>query len=427
MKTKYAQVGIGSRGTIFYNAIAGKFKDTCELTGFCDVSPTRMEYANKLLKENHNHPPVPMYLYTEFEKMIDETKPDVIIVTSVDRTHDEYIIRAMEKGCDVIVEKPMTTDEIKAQAVIDAMKRTGRKLRVTFNARYGPSHTKIRELIVNDTIGDVFSVHFEWLLDINHGADYYRRWHRNKANSGGLLVHKSTHHFDMVNFWLGAKPETVFAFGALNFYGRHNAEKRGVTDFYYRSHGSPNKDTDPFAIDMENNPQMKAMYLDAEKDSGYIRDRSVFSDDIGIEDTMALSVRYNTGAVMSYSLNSYMPWEGFNVALNGSKGRIEYRTRAAEKFVNIGKKAIESAGSFTDIIVFPMFGEPYEVPFDKLEGSHGGSDDVMLQDIFGTPQPDPFNRAAGLEDGLMSILTGIAANKSIASGLPCKIADLIRM
>ena len=298
---------------------------------------------------------------------------------------------------------------------------------MTHNARYGPSHTKVKELLAKGTIGDVFSLHFEWLLDINHGADYYRRWHRNKANSGGLLVHKSSHHFDLVNFWLGAKPETVFAFGALNFYGRHNAEKRGVTDFYYRSHGSPNKDTDPFAIDMENNPQMKAMYLDAEKDSGYIRDRSVFSDDIGIEDTMSLNVRYNTGAVMSYSLNSYMPWEGFNVSFNGSKGRIEYRTRSAEKFVNIGKKAIESAGVFKDIVVFPMFGEPYEVGYEKLEGSHGGSDDVMLQDIFGTPQPDPFNRAAGLEDGLMAILTGIAANKSIASGAPCKIADLIRM
>jgi predicted dehydrogenase len=89
----------------------------------------------------------------------------------------------------------MTTDEKKAQNILDTQKRTGKKLRVTFNYRYAPGNTKIRELIMDGAIGDIFSVHFEWLLDIRHGADYYRRWHRNKHNSGGLLVHKSTHHF----------------------------------------------------------------------------------------------------------------------------------------------------------------------------------------------------------------------------------------
>ncbi|MBJ8193096.1 Gfo/Idh/MocA family oxidoreductase, partial [Bacillus cereus] len=92
-----------------------------------------------------------------------------------------------------------------------AIDRTGRKLRVTFNYRYAPHNTKIRELIMDGTLGEVLSVNFEWLLNTQHGADYFRRWHRDKRNSGGLLVHKSTHHFDLMNFWLGSKPETVYA------------------------------------------------------------------------------------------------------------------------------------------------------------------------------------------------------------------------
>ena len=64
-------------------------------------------------------------------------------------------------------------------------------------------------------IGEINSVHFEWLLNTRHGADYFRRRHRDKRNSGGLLVHKSTHHFDLVNFWLGTTPKTVFAMGGL--------------------------------------------------------------------------------------------------------------------------------------------------------------------------------------------------------------------
>ncbi|MBQ8094060.1 MAG: Gfo/Idh/MocA family oxidoreductase [Clostridia bacterium] len=425
-KTRYAQVGIGGRGRMYYEALCSEYADTSDLVAFCDLSQTRMDYANSVIRDKLGKAPVPTYYYTDYERMIREQHPDIVIVTSVDRTHDDYIVRAMEMGCDVITEKPITTDARKAQRIIDAQKRTGRHIRVAFNYRYAPHHTKMRELIMNGTIGEVYSVHFEWLLNTVHGADYYRRWHRNKVNSGGLLVHKATHHFDLVNFWLGTEPETVFAFGDTNFYGRQNAEKRGETKFYYRCHGSEAARGDHFAIDMDNNPNLKAMYLDAEEDSGYIRDRSVFGDDISIEDTMAVLVRYRNNAVMSYSLNSYLPWEGFNVMMNGSKGRIEYH--AVERpYINAGgDKNQEGRVRTYDILVYPMLGEPYHVPIDHIEGGHGGGDPVMLRDLFHPgEQEDPFHRAADHVDGIKSILTGVAANRSIASGLPVNVADLV--
>ena len=424
---KYVQVGTGSRARMYYEAICTTYKDTCELVGICDLSQTRMDYTNRIIKEELGHEPVPTYLYTEFDRMIDETKPDVVIVTSIDRTHHYYIVRAMEKGCDVITEKPMTIDEKKAQEIIDVQRRTGKHIRVTFNYRYAPTNTMIRELIMNGVIGEVFSVHFEWLLNTKHGADYYRRWHRNKANSGGLLVHKSTHHFDLVNFWLGTIPETVFAFGRLNFYGKENAERRGVKDFYYRCHGSEKAKGDPFAIDLEGNDLLRELYLNAEQDSGYIRDRSVFGDDISIEDTMSVLVRYQNGAQMSYSLNSYMPWEGYIVSFNGSKGRIEYQVREQAYINGGGERAEEGAQKTSSIMVYPMFAEPYEVEVKKGEGSHGGGDTILLNDIFGTSGEDIYHRAASHIDGAMSILTGVAANKSIASGMPVKIEDLIKL
>lgn len=423
-KRRYVQVGTGGRARMFYEAILTTYKETSELVALCDLSQTRMDYTNDRLVELGGEK-LPTYIYTDFDKMLDEHKPDCVIVTTIDRTHHDYIIRAMEKGCDVITEKPMTTDEEKAQEIIDAQKRTGRDLRVTFNYRYAPSHTKIRELIMDDVIGDVFSVHFEWLLNIQHGADYYRRWHRNKINSGGLLVHKSTHHFDLVNFWLGAKPEKVFAFGERNFYGKENAEKRGVHDFYYRSTGSEAAKKDPFAIDMEDNPTLKGLYLDAEADSGYLRDRSVFGDDISIEDTMGVTVQYDNKAILTYALNSYLPWEGLVVSFNGSKGRIEYKV-VEKSYINAGgDMGDEGALLGKKIEVHPMFGKPYEVDFVEGEGGHGGGDIVMLNDIFGVPEEDRFERAASHVDGAMSILTGIAANKSIASGLPVNIKDLL--
>lgn len=422
MKT-YALVGTGGRAGLYLEAIARDYKDTARFVAFCDSNETRMAYANQIVT-GLGHAPVPCWRAENFEQMIRECKPDIVIVTSVDRTHHDYIIRALELGCDAITEKPMTIDSEKCQAILDAVERTGRKLRVTFNYRYAPHHSKLRELIMNGVIGEVFSVHFEWLLNTQHGADYFRRWHRDKRNSGGLLVHKSTHHFDLVNFWLNTQPETVFAQGGLRFYGKENAEQRGVTKLYSRAHGQENAKGDPFALQMEESESLKALYLDAEHEDGYYRDQSVFGDGINIEDTLGLVVRYRNKAILTYSLNAYLPWEGLNVVMNGSKGRIEMKI-VEKSYVNAGgEKAKEGAMEACELRVFPMFDAPYTVPLTFGEGGHGGGDKVMLDDLFGNPPADPLQRAADHRAGAMSILTGIAGNRSLQTGLPVRIDDL---
>jgi predicted dehydrogenase len=425
-RKKYVLVGTGGRAEFFYSAIATQFKETSELTAFCDINQTRMNYANQMLDEKYGHPRVNTYKSDQFESMIEAEKPDVVIVTSVDRTHHRYIIRALELGCDVVTEKPMTVDEIKCQDILDAVKRTGRNVRVTFNYRYAPHHTKARELIMDGVIGNVHSIHFEWLLNTMHGADYFRRWHRDKRNSGGLLVHKSTHHFDLVNFWIGSQPKEVFAFGDLLYYGRENAEKRGETRFYDRATGNAQAKDDPFALHLDKNEHLKAMYLDAEHEDGYRRDQNVFGDGISIEDTIGVMVRYKNNAILTYSLNAYMPWEGYRIAFNGSKGRLEM-TIVEQSYVNSGgDKALEGALKDKSIRVFPMWKPPYEVEVDQGQGGHGGGDPVLLNDIFGTPVPDKFNRAANHIDGAQSILTGIAANRSIRTGQSVKVDDLVK-
>ncbi len=424
-KKRYVQVGTGGRARFFYDALTTTYTETAELCAFCDINRTRLEYAQNRIMEKAGYRKVPLYGADEFDKMIEEQKPDVVIVTSIDRTHHKYIIRAMELGCDVISEKPMTTNEVKCQQIIDTVKKTGKHLRVSFNYRYAPHNSKVRELIKSGVIGDVKAVHFEWMLNTKHGADYFRRWHRDKRNSGGLLVHKSTHHFDLVNFWLGTKPKQVFAYGDLYFYGRENAENRGVTKFYYRGTGSENAKGDPFALDMSKKEGHQSLYYNAEKDDGYLRDQSVFGDGISIEDTMGVLVKYESGAIMTYSLTAYSPIEGFRVTFTGTKGRMEVEVHEASYMNAGGDKDKEGAVKDRSIFIYPMFGEGYEVDFPVGIGGHGGGDPVLLNDIFGTPVPDPLNRAASYEDGAMSILTGIAANKSIATGMPVNIKDLV--
>jgi hypothetical protein len=168
------------------------------------------------------------------------------------------------------------------------------------------------------------------------------------------------------------------------------------------------------------------MYLDAEKYDGYQRDQSVFGDGISIEDTMGVIVKYKNNAILTYSLNAYMPWEGYNIAFNGSKGRLEVKV-VEKSYVNSGgKKSEEGALKNKTITVFPMFGEPYEVDVEEAEGGHGGGDPVLLRDIFDKPAEDRFNRAASHIDGAMSILTGIAGNISMRTGLPVNVDQLVK-
>ncbi len=427
-KKRYAIVGTGGRSWMFIHALASTFRETCDLVALCDINQTRMNFYNREIGEKFGVPTVPTYPASDFDRMVRETKPDVVIVSSIDCTHHEYIVRAMDLGCDAITEKPLTVDIGKCREILEAVERTGRKLTVTFNYRYAPIRSRVKELIAGGSIGEVKSVHFEWLLDTNHGADYFRRWHRDKRNSGGLLVHKATHHFDLVNWWLDSSPETVFAFGNLAFYGRENARHRGVTTFYERGTDCPEAQGDPFALDLRTSENLKALYLDAEHEDGYRRDLSVFSDGITIEDTMNVLVRYKSGAQMSYSLNAYAAWEGYRIAFNGTKGRIEVNHQEAS-YINAGNGALtEGVSSSEQILLMPLFGKPEVIEIPQGEGGHGGGDPIMLEDIFGTSKSaDPLNRAADHLDGARSILTGIAANESFLTGLPVRVDDLLRL
>lgn len=432
-KRRFAIVGTGARATMYRDALTVTYAEHCDLVALCDRNPLRMQaFQDKLLPKRGCYSP------GDFEKMIREMRVEEVIVTTMDSTHHDYICRAMLAGCDVITEKPMTIDAEKCQQIIDTIKQTGKNLRVTFNYRYADRNSKVKEVLMSGAIGRVLSVHFEWLLDTRHGADYFRRWHRQKLNSGGLFVHKSTHHFDLVNWWLDTRPEQVYALGDLRFYGRENAIRRGDYRDYERATGNPNAKQDPFALDLSADPELKSLYLDCEPGDGYMRDQNVFGEGITIEDDLAALIRYQGGATMSYHLTTYSPWEGYRVAFNGTGGRLELQV-VETAYVsgqsddhnfsrNVKGAATTAVVEPTTLILQKLWQKPQDIEIPQTnEGGHGGADTHMLRDIFSLEKSDdPLKRAAGYRDGAYSILTGIAANQSLASKQSVAIDDLVR-
>ena len=420
---RYAIVGTGARSGMFVAALADPAR-AVELVALCDVNETRMRHHAQRFRDATGGT-VGLYPAERFDALVAETRPDTVIVASIDRTHDEYIVRAMELGCDVITEKPIAIDAERCARIVRAVGDTGRDLRVAFNYRYAPVNAKVKEVIAGGAIGEVLSIHFEWLLDTRHGADYFRRWHRDKANSGGLMVHKATHHLDLVNWWIGSWPDTVFAMGDLRFYGRENARRRGSVD--------PERD-DPFALDLAADPLLKALYLDAAHEDGYHRDQSVFGEGISIEDTMAALVHYRNGAVMSYALNAHCPREGYRVAFNGSAGRLDVevveRPHVAPGGADLVDPSLQDAREEArPVLTLQRHWErPQVVPVDGgEEGGHGGGDVRLLDDLLGGGGDDPLGRAAGHLDGARSLLAGAAANRSFATGQPVRLDDLLRL
>lgn len=438
---RYAIVGLGVRASFYYVNIISDFKDNAKVVGLCDTNQTRMNAANETIV-SLGVEAVPTFK-DDFDRMIAETKPDVVIVSTIDAVHHKYCIRAMELGCDAITEKPVTIDAEKLQMIIDAERRTGRQTRVLFNYRYAPHHTKIREIIDSGAIGEVHSVHMDWILDCAHGSDFMRRWHRDKKKTGGIQLHKSIHHFDLVHFWLNTEPETVYCVGDLRFYGKENADKRGVKYIGETYRENPEEAAkDPFAINLEQSDRLSKMYLQAEHEDGYVRDRNCFAEGVTIEDTLSMVITYKNRAVMTYNTYAYAPWEGYHCVFNGSKGRMEvdlvekdYRAAGDHAKPASGEKqdirghdgAIHGGVENVRIVVYPLFGKPEVVPVQHQEGGHGGGDPVMLRDVLGSArQGDEFKRAAYIRDGGNAVLVGVGANMSMESGQPVKVQGLVK-
>jgi predicted dehydrogenase len=426
-RKRYAIVGVGSRSGMYQNAIERTYKEHAELVAFCDTNPGRLALAQRKSKAN-GAPEPRAYAAADFDRMVAEVKPDAIIVTTADHTHHEYIVRALDAGLRVITEKPMTNTADRCQAVLDAVRRNDRHCTVTFNYRYSPPRTQVKDILMSGAIGNVLSVDFQWLLNTHHGADYFRRWHGFKKFSQGLMLHKATHHFDLANWWLGANPVEVHATGKREFYTSKMAKRFGLQGAHDRCLTCPEKDKCGFYLDLAANKGLKELYLENEKYDGYHRDQCVWRDDHDIEDTMNVLVGYDNGVQMNYSLNAFNAWEGYNIAFNGTQGRLEHT--AVESVYTSGtggddaQGAIKEKGITTTLI--PLRGPARAIEPWTGTGGHGGGDKVLLDDLFlPEPRPDKYKRAADERAGAASILIGIAANNCFKTGQPTKIADLV--
>lgn len=426
-KRRYAVCGVSSRAIgMWIQPMYREFANAAEFVGMLDIDPIRFNVCKKQIPESAN---VPTYMPEEFDKMIEETKPNAIFVVCRDCYHVTYILKALEKGLDVITEKPMTTNWEDGIKVREAEKKSKGKVICTFNYRYNPRHRLLRELVLAGKIGRVTHVDLNWYIDIKHGSSYFHRWNRMRENSGSLSIHKASHHFDLVNWWIGSPaPETVHAFGALNHYGpngpfnpskkdgRHCSECTERAKCAYKARWETRSSIIKIHDDhLDAFDEKNGLLFTPEL---YRPDMCMFDSEINIHDTIVANVKYANGVLLNYSANFSTPYEGYRLAINGTHGRIE-----AEEWGGAGSTAFPCPRK-EDIYVdyYPIFGSRERLSVKPGIGGHGGGDSGIQEDVFLGVDPDrPYNILADSKDGLAAISIGDAVYKSIVQE---KIIDL---
>lgn len=417
-KVRYAVCGVSNRAIgMFVTPLMKKFGKMAELVALLDIDPLRFEICKEQVPETAE---VPGYLAGDFERMIAETRPDRLIVVCMDCHHVDYIVGGLRHNLDVISEKPMTTNTPDALRVLEAEAKSTGKVICTFNYRYNPVHRKLRELIIEKKIGRVTHVDLNWYIDIRHGSSYFNRWNRMRENSGSLSIHKASHHFDLVNWWVDGIPEMVHAFGALNHFGpdgvfnpsrrdgRHCGDCAEIMQCPYKARWMTRSDTIFVKDDHLNSFETKKKaYTD------YRPDQCIFDSAINIHDTLIANVKYRNGVLLNYSANFSTPYEGYHLAINGTHGRLE-----AHEFGGAGGQALPNPFNGEHYIdYFPIFAGRDRIHLPIATGGHGGGDPLIQEDIFLGENPDrKYDILAKSVDGLRAIAIGDAVFNSIVDG-----------
>ncbi len=438
-RRRLAVVGIGHRAGNWIGSAVQEHAAAVEVVALCD--PVRQRCLDAIARWGLRGAAV----YADVDAMLRERQPQLVLVCVPESMHAPVIVKALDAGAQVITEKPLCVLGDDAVAILDAQRRAGRPIVMGFNYRHIPLCRKIKELVAGGAIGTPFSADLTWYLDYKgHGGSYFRRWHAVMRNSGGLLITKATHHFDLANWWLGDKPQSVYARGHRRFFGAQHS---------------------PFGADHANRcrdchqAQQCPMYrppIDAKQRSlelgyqvhvvaDYEGDLCVYRDEIDIYDTHALTVQYAGGCVMNYTLNAAAPFEGWNLALNGTHGRLETGITDAkpapgwqEHFVIAehggGLKLADPKRFYVTswpreyrVHVMPHDAIAYEVKLPNIAEGHGGGDFAIYRAAFTGEMPadDPLHTFATALDGARSMAIGAAANRSIAQDRAVSIAEIL--
>jgi len=391
-RIKVGIIGIGDRGVSFVHNFR-EFSDLAEVTGILDRNAQRAEAMARW----HDFQDIPRH--ETWEDFVTGGPYDLVLITTPDDTHPEMAALSLEAGFHVFVEKPLANTPEGVVRVMEAYDRCDRMLMMGFNVRYMNQARKMKEIAQRGELGDIkvgVCHHPE------HGIRYFRRWHKYRARTGGLVIHKGSHQLDIMNWIIGSHPVEVYAQGDLVVF---TGDK--VTPGCHVCEDLPSC---PYArrLGYRQAQMMRDMYIDPAEVDGYTRNYCPISADADVSDFYLVTIRYANGARANYN-------------------EIHFAGRSRVHWGFFGDRAEMTAGEGNTIErIEHLSGERavYDVP--AASGGHGGADPVMtLEMITSVVKGESLMPAP--EAGVRSSVIGMAAMRSIDEGRPVRVDELVPM
>ncbi len=191
---KTAIVGMGVIGNVHFDVL--KTVDDAELVALCDVDISRLDGVDNVKK------------YNDYDKLLDSEQLDVVHICTPHYLHADMIIKALDKGVNVLCEKPLCIKEEDIPRILEAEKRSKAKLGVCHQNRYNSVNTFVKEYLKGKKVIGAHA-HMVWkrTKDYYNSADWRGKW---ATEGGGVLINQALHTLDLLIWFLG-EPKIINA------------------------------------------------------------------------------------------------------------------------------------------------------------------------------------------------------------------------
>ncbi|EDM26406.1 oxidoreductase, streptomycin biosynthesis protein (strI-related protein) [Lentisphaera araneosa HTCC2155] len=412
-KLKLACIGCGSRGRT-YLGLASKMAQYYEIVAAAEPSKERLEHVKNL-----SHNPDFQGFENDDEIFAQPKLADVMIIATQDSMHIKSCLTALEKGYDILVEKPIGTNLKDIIKVEKCAEKLGRKVLVCHVLRYTPFYRKVKELVESGVLGDIASVNMSEGVGAFHQSHSYVRGHWGvKEKSSPMLIAKSCHDLDILCWLVGRSCKEVSSFGDLMHFNKKNAPE-----------GAPARYTDgcPAGIECpynatryasserswlphvwpvydENNPAPDEDVIEWLKESPW--GRCVYHCDNNVVDHQVVNMLFEDNLTASFTMTAFD--HGRNIEIFGTKACLR------------GGELIKQATG-SDIIIKSQFdSEESSYVVDPMVGGyggHGGGDPGLVNALYDEMgKDDPKDMYSSVHVSVQSHLIGFAAEESRVSG-----------
>lgn len=416
-----AVLGCGARGSGYAGHMFNE-KDKYEIVAICDISQRILDIAKNAwgIKEEN--------LFLSPEQFLTEKRADILVIGTHDRDHVKYAVKALELGYHLLLEKPISPLKDELYEILDAHKKYPQKVVVCHVLRYAPGFVKIKEILDSKEIGDLRVI--EWTEQVaywHQSHSFVRGNWRNDATSSPMIMQKCCHDMDLLQYYAGAKCDTVYSAGELSFFKPefqpegasdrcadckfiktcpYSAEHHYIDRWYQR--GAKANDW-PFNIVCKERPLTEEKIRKAYSENHY--GQCVFKCDNNVVDNQTVNLVFENGVKVN------MLMTGFTAD----------PTRKATFYGTLGEIRFNDFGDYIDVVKFGQQPVRYKISElcdeDKSGYGHGGGDIIMCEELYDMVTNPNTTIATSLDASVESHLMALCAEESRKTGKVIKVHE----